>query len=112
MSSWNRSDMWDRVIARNPRIAQNVRARAFIDVWLNAVVEGRASSVPEDRPLQDLVRHREQSVKGAQSRFTNDKLLRTWSGGSGNRELSFRWTQVRRLLIDIHEGLESDDAAA
>jgi len=84
--------------------------RAFIDEWLDAVVEGRASSVLEDRTLQALVRHRERSVKRTQSRFTNDKLLRTWSGGSGNRQLSFRWTQVRRLLIDVHEGLESDHA--
>ena len=105
LSSWNRSDMWDRVIARNPRIAQNVPRASVHRRVADAVVEGRASSVPEDRPLQDLVRHRERSVKGAQSRFTNDKLLRTWSGGSGNRQLSFRWTQVRRLLLDIHEGL-------
>jgi len=109
-SSWNRADMWVRVIARNPRIAHNLRVRAFIDEWLDAVVEGRASSVLEDRTLQALVRHRERSVKRTQSRFTNDKLLRTWSGGSGNRQLSFRWTQVRRLLIDVHEGLESDHA--
>ncbi len=110
--SWNRADMWDRVIARNPRIAHNVRGQAFIDVWLDAVVEGRASSVPEDQALHELVRERERSVKRTQSRFTNDNLLRTWSGGSGNRQLTFRWTQVRRLLIDVHEGLESDDAPA
>jgi hypothetical protein len=109
---WDRADMWTRVIAQNPRIGQNLRARGFIDTWLNAIVAGRAAAVLDDRSLHDLVRERERSVKRAQSRFANDKLLRTWSGGSGNRQLTFRWAQVRRILIDIHDGLESDDAPA
>ena len=37
---WDRADMWTRVIAQNPRIGQNLRARGFIDTWLDAIVGG------------------------------------------------------------------------
>lgn len=111
MASWDRSAMWEVVISRNPRIAGNVRMRAFVDLWLNAVVDGTARDAADDDGLRRLVEDRERSVKRTQSRLGENRLLRTWSGGSGTRRLTYRWAQVRRLLLDVHNGLESSDAA-
>ena len=54
--------------------------------------------------LRQLVSDREQRQKKGQSRLTNDRLLRTWSGESGSARLTYRWDQVRRIVQDIHEG--------
>ncbi|KOX06648.1 DUF6361 family protein [Micromonospora profundi] len=108
LKGWDRSRMWDRLIERNPRIATNAAARRFIDRWLDAVTSGTASDAATDQSLRNLVAERERAVKKGQSRLINDKLLRTWSGASGSRPLVYRWPQVRRILVDIHDGCAAD----
>ncbi|MCZ7474711.1 DUF6361 family protein [Micromonospora sp. WMMC273] len=108
LKGWDRSGMWDRLIDKNPRIASNASARRFIDRWLDAVTSGAAHDAVTDQSLRTLVAERERSVKKGQSRLVNDKLLRTWSGASGSRPLVYRWPQVRRILIDIHDGCAAD----
>ena len=109
---WDRSDMWSRLITINPRIAMNMQARLFIEAWLNLVLAGRASGAPDDGELRELVARREKTVKKTQSRLVNEKLLRGWTGASGNRQMVYRWPQVQRMLTDIHDGMEATDAAA
>jgi hypothetical protein len=109
---WDRADMWRRLIAMNPRIGANLRARAFIETWIELVLAGRAERAADDGELRDLVARREKTVKKTQSRLVNGKLLRGWTGASGSRQLVYRWPQVRRMLADIHEGMEATDAAA
>jgi hypothetical protein len=106
LSGWNRQQMWDFVIAQNPRIASNGFARRFVDRWLDAVVTGEAASPADADGLRKLVAAREQAIKKAQSRLSNDKLLASWSGGSGSNQLVFRWPQVKRTLTDVHDGCE------
>ncbi|TDC45575.1 hypothetical protein E1258_30180 [Micromonospora sp. KC207] len=104
--------MWTRLIERNPRISTNVKARQFIERWLDAVTSGAAGDAAGDSTLRGLVSERERSVKKGQSRLVNDKLLRTWSGASGSRRLVFRWPQVRRILADIHDGCAAGPSEA
>lgn len=109
---WDRTDMWSRLLTVNPRIATNVRARLFVETWLDLVLAGRTKGAADDVQLRDLVARREKAVKKTQSRLVNSKLLRSWTGASGTRQLVYRWPQVRRMLADIHDGMESTDAAA
>jgi hypothetical protein len=104
LAAWDRKDMWNRLIEQNPRIAANGPARQFIDRWLDIVVRGDVTEFADDATLRHLVADRERSMKKGQSRLLNDKLLRTWNGASGSRQLVFRWPQVRRMLLDIHHG--------
>ncbi|MDI5936705.1 DUF6361 family protein, partial [Micromonospora sp. DH15] len=112
LKGWDRSGMWTRLIEKNPRISTNVKARQFIERWLDAVTSGAAGEAASDPALRDLVGERERSVKKGQSRLVNDKLLRTWSGASGSRRLVFRWPQVRRILADIHDGCATGPSEA
>lgn len=112
VAPWDRTDMWNRVTAINRRINTNLRARAFIDTWIDLVLAGRAAGAADDGELRALVAQREKAVKKTQSRLVNGKLLRGWSGASGSRALVFRWPQVHRMLTDIHDGMEASDAAA
>ncbi|MEU8085752.1 DUF6361 family protein [Micromonospora sp. NPDC049101] len=108
LKGWERSGMWSRLIQQNSRIATNAAAHRFIERWLDAVTSGAAGDAATDPGLRALVAERERSVKKGQSRLVNDKLLRTWSGASGSRQLVFRWPQVRRILADIHDGCAAD----
>lgn len=108
LKGWDRSSMWLRLELQNPRIVGNAAARRFIDRWLDAVTSGAAGDAATDQSLRNLVGERERSVKKGQSRLVNDKLLRTWSGASGSRQLVYRWPQVRRILADIHDGCAAD----
>jgi hypothetical protein len=108
LPGWDRQQMWDHVIAQNARVAANGGMRHFVNRWLDAVCSGQAASAPDHPGLRDLVAMRERSVKRGQSRLVNEKLLRTWSGASGSSLLTYRWPQVKRLLIDVHDGLEED----
>jgi Family of unknown function (DUF6361) len=104
-ATWDRANMWTRVTAQNPRIADNHMMRRFVDGWLDAVASGAAYSTADDDRLRTVVGQREKLVKRAQSRLVNDRMIRTWSGASGRRRLTFRWPNVRRLVTDVHDGL-------
>jgi transposase len=97
--------MWARVTAQNPRIADNQMMRRFVNGWLDAVANGAAYSAADDDRLRAAVGQREKLVKRAQSRLVSERMIRTWSGASGSRRLTFRWPNVRRLVTDIHDGL-------
>jgi hypothetical protein len=109
LRTWDRNAMWDLVTRVNPRISPSTRL--FVDTWLDAVTTGNAAAVAMNDQLRHLVSGREQAQKKAQSRLTNDRLLRTWSGESGSAALTYRWPVVRRIVTDIHEGLTRDARA-
>jgi transposase len=81
--------MWEIVRAANPRVGP--ATRMFVDTWLNAVVNGAVDAVADDAALRSLVAEREKRQKKAQSRLTNERLLRTWSGEAGSAGLTYRW---------------------
>jgi hypothetical protein len=108
LRTWDRNAMWDHVTRVNPRISPGTRL--FVDTWLDTVITGNAAVAMNDQ-LRQLVAGREQAQKRAQSRLTNDRLLRTWSGESGSTALTYRWPVVRRIVTDIHEGLTRDAGA-
>lgn len=108
LSSWDRSEFWALVYAKNPRI--NPLLRAFIGTWLDAVTGSESLSIADDEGLRSFIGQRERRHKGPQARLYNPRLLQTWQGASGASELTFRWRQVRGILADLHDGLERADA--
>jgi hypothetical protein len=82
----------------------------FLKAWFEPVCRLSVDDAADDEGLRRLVRNRELR-KGTQSRLTNDRLLASWSGEAGTRRLTFRWSQVNRILQDLHIGLEAAHAA-
>ncbi len=111
-SSWDTDAMWQRVIRQNPRIAGNVGARRFITDWLDFFVAGPVAGIADDEVLRRRIRQRERSVKGAQSRLTNERLLRSWAGASGSRRLAYRWGVIATLVNDTHQATGVHGAGA
>lgn len=107
LTHWDLDDFWVHCLRRNPRIS--TRTRLFVNAWLAAVIDGRVDDGPDNPDLRALVGDRERSIKRSQSRLVNAKLLGAWSGESGSGRLTYRWLQVRRMVIDLQRAW-SDDA--
>ena len=105
VSEWRLSALWELVDVAGARVTY--RTRAFVEAWASSVASGAVAEALTDPSggLRTLITNREQSIKRGQSRLTNSRLLASWGGASGTSPLAFRWTQVRRIVTDIQEGL-------
>ena len=108
IATWDRDEFWRRVLERNPNV--NARSRRFIDEWLNLLASTHLPALADDDAVRSFILSREREHKRSQARLTNKRLLQAWLGSSGSRALVYRWTQMRPIIHDIHDGLERDDA--
>ncbi|MCK8514982.1 DUF6361 family protein [Methylonatrum kenyense] len=88
---------------------QGVRLRppqkAFLKTWTEQVAENGPARIADSDSARDLLTRREISLKGARARVKNVNRLLDWSGRTGVGRMGFRWSQVRRLLMDLQDGL-------
>ena len=105
LHDWDPEGLWGLVDDSGSRVTS--RTRMFVSAWMSAVRDGAAPNALTDpaHSLRAVIANREQSIKRRQSRLTNARLLASWGGASGTRQLTYRWAQVRRVVTDIHEGL-------
>lgn len=106
---WNRGDFWAFVRSANVRVDD--LSRRFFDTWLDVAQRGDVDGIADRSELRDLVAAREVFLKRGQARLENPKLLGAWTGGTAAR-ITFRWSQVHRLVTDILDGLGRGDAVA
>ena len=59
LKGWDRSGMWTLLIEKNSRISTNVKARQFIERWLDAVTSGAAGDAAVNSTLRGIVDERE-----------------------------------------------------
>lgn len=102
--TWDRGEFWRRVLERNPNV--NIRSRRFIDEWLNLLGNANLQTLADNTEARAFITRREREHKRSQARLTNKRLLQAWLGASGSRPLVYRWTQMRPIIHDVHDGLE------
>lgn len=110
LRSWDLPTWWSEVLAHNPRITPN--SRKFVTDWMELARSGDLAQIGANTDARTLVANREFSQKKAQSRLRNERLLRTWTGASGARPLTFRWPTVKDLVTDVVNAREVDGASA
>ncbi len=88
-------------MVRNHTITPSTQT--FIRNWFRLVSDG-PDRIPGSKVARDLIRHREESMKGARSRFKN---AGTWGGSSGLTVLTYRWGLASDFLSDLAAGLGS-----
>ncbi|NLA05593.1 MAG: hypothetical protein GX881_07785 [Firmicutes bacterium] len=85
----------------------------FVNSWLRRVFEeGSFAAMVDNVQAQSLIRNRERFLKGARAKLENPKALAAWGGASGNYRLGFRWNNAKRIIADIHDGLNRGPAHA
>lgn len=101
LDNWDIEDYLARAKALNKGINSNTAD--FAREMLNAALSpGNLTDNPEFRAA---VETREKRMKNTNSRFRNERRLRAWQPPTQVASLTFRWTQVRRSVLDIHAGL-------
>ncbi|WP_440998074.1 DUF6361 family protein [Arhodomonas sp. SL1] len=93
-------------LAARQGVAIKQPQRWFVERWCEGVRAAGAQGVVASRRLRDLIATRERRLKGARARLHNPNRLLEWRGGTGVGRMAFRWPQVRRLLADLHQGLQ------
>lgn len=106
---WNRGEFWAFVRSANVRVDEF--SRHFFDIWLDIAQRGDVAGIADRSELRRRVAAREVFLKKGQARLQNPKLLGAWTGGTAAR-VTFRWSQVHRMVTDILDGLGRDDAVA
>ncbi len=106
---WNSADFWSFILSSNIRV--DAFSRRFFDTWLDLARRGDVDDIADRTALRQSVEARELFLKKGQARLQNPKLLGAWTGGTAAR-VTFRWSQVHRLVTDILDGLARDDAVA
>ncbi|MCY4292403.1 MAG: DUF6361 family protein [Roseovarius sp.] len=81
--------------------------RRFLEIWSKRLADIAPAAIAEDQELRSLIENRERSLKGPRGRLHNPARLLDWNGrvGVGVGRMTFRWRQVRRMLLDLHQGL-------
>lgn len=100
--------LWDMTVGRGHTITR--RTKEFVSAWVNRATS-IGGDVLEDEECRRLVRVREQQLKGGRSRFTNARALDQWSGYAGMNQMGYRWSNVKTLLADLHDGLNGGSHA-
>jgi Family of unknown function (DUF6361) len=108
VGEWSHADFWALVRGINPRIP--LPTYSFVERWIQ-LASHDPHAVTNSEQARHLVSSRERLLKRSQSRLTNERMLRDWSGGSGVGRLTFRWPQVKVLLGDIARGRSADAGA-
>jgi len=101
LTAWDVDDYLGRAKALNKGINKNTAdfAREMLDAALSP------RKLIDNADLRAAVETREKLMKKSNSRFRNERRLRSWQPPTQVVALSFRWTQVRRNVLDIHAGL-------
>jgi len=109
LRGWNRDRFW--ALLQERLVGRALRCRVFVDDWINAIGKFRTvGDVLGDRNLRDLIRHREQLIKGKRARLGNPRALDNWNGSSGALQLDYRWgSPVCDLLRDVVRGLRGKE---
>lgn len=103
VSEWDWPEFWLTVGAGNARVPH--LARMFVESWVAGVLGAGPVQVADDAGLRQMVERRVTGLRAGKSVLANPKLLGLWGGSSGASPLDYRWATVRRLVLDVQEGL-------
>lgn len=106
--AWETDRFWDIAFETNPRIS--FKTKSFVDTWRDLVILGDPGKVANLGRARELITERESRLKKALARIGNPRAQEIWNGDSGSWALEYRWRISQRLLSDIFNGMEREDA--
>lgn len=101
---------WDveGFLARALQVNRSVNTSTANFARIMADAATRHTKLSDNQELRTAVETREKLMKKANSRFRNERRLRVWEAPTRVGALTFRWSQVRRSILDIHAGLKAE----
>ena len=107
LQDWDVRDLWAWVFGTAKATIAPGTER-FISDWVALIKVEGFDAIADESAARKLVRDRERRQKGALARLGSPKRLSAWSGAAGAGALTFRWSTVRDIVLDIHAGLGRD----
>ena len=101
--AWQVSRLWELTMNHGHTITP--QTRSFVEQWIDHIRKSPDALLSNAEAL-DLIKRREMKLKGARSRFRNQRALEQWGGYSGVGRLVYRWPNVKVLLNDLHQGMK------
>lgn len=105
-ADWDRRRFWAIAVDGGARVTP--RTRAFIDGWLDLVLDVGADAIAGLQDARQLIVQREHQLKVQRARLQNRQALLLWRGDAGSRQLDYRWAVTQTIVNDILDGLSSD----
>lgn len=104
LRKWNLNELWPQVVGKGHTVTP--ATRLFTEAW-HGVLLSESNKPLLSRSARELVRGREQALKGSRSRFINHASRRAWGGNAGLVRLSYRWPIAQSFLAEWYEGFKS-----
>lgn len=105
--AWDRETFWSDLRIKNPNLTISVQE--FSDTWINYVIGSDSSSdISKNADCLELIRLRENRLKGSRARLRSRPHLELWGGDAGSTKLTYRWDITRSHAQDIINGLKCD----
>lgn len=102
LRGWSLNRLWELTMDHGHTITP--ATRRFVAAWVDLIRSG-GSNVVDNQEARWLIRQREQTLKGARSRYRNHRALEQWRGASGLGRLAYRWPTAKSFLHDLWQGL-------
>ena len=99
LQNWDRAAMWRRLLSANPRLRP--RTREFTDTWYMLAKKRPLQLFDGDNEGRRLIRERERTLKGMRARLSYAEARDNRRGYPTSARLEFRWSQVKRIAVDI-----------
>ena len=99
LQTWDRAAMWRRLLSANPRLRP--RTREFTDTWYMLAKKRPLQLFDGDNEGRRLIRERERTLKGMRARLSYAEARDNRRGYPTSARLEFRWSQVKRIAVDI-----------
>lgn len=105
IQAWSVNRLWELTMEHGHTISP--QTRSFVQQWIDHTRKTPKTLLSSVEAL-NLIKRREMKLKGARSRFRNQRALEQWGGYSGVGRLVYRWPNVKVLLNDLHQGLNRE----
>jgi hypothetical protein len=103
MAQWDLHRFWGLVLGKGHQIG--FTTQSFVEGWIRLAQANTGSPDHLLETAEPLIRVRESRLKGARSRFTNQRARDQWGGSAGLYRLDYRWGTAAKLLDDLYKGL-------
>lgn len=104
--AWSVNRLWELTMDHGHTITP--QTRFFVQQWIDHTRKAPRELLSNVDAL-NLIKRREMKLKGARSRFRNQRALEQWGGYSGVGRLVYRWPNVKVLLNDLYQGLSREE---
>lgn len=102
--AWSLTDFW--LLLDSQKAGPTWTTRQFVEAWHSLVVKANPKAARSSSEALQLIRNREQDIKGpGLARFCQRRKREMWQGDAGLRRLSYRWSNALIILRDIQSGL-------